>query len=173
MPSGHCAVYSKGRTFMTEKELGRALLNLDLTPAPAAPDPQQLTRKILDRDQRRIRLLAGLATLFWILTAVGIVCLCPFYVIVVAPRLRAYQAGRAQLANDWNDWATVGDWAAYWILACILSLLLAAVCTVLLILLSRRATLRQINASLAGISEQLKHLRQVPPSESRGLTGNA
>src|SRR5262249_37614301 len=158
---------------MTEKELGRALLNLDMAPSPAAPDPRQLTRQILERDRRRIRLLTGLATFFWVLTTVGIVCLCPFYVLVVAPRLRAYQAGRAQLANDWNDWAMVGDWAAYWILACIICLLLAAVCTVLLILLSRRATLRQINASLVEISEQLKHLRQVPPSESRGLTGNA
>jgi hypothetical protein len=151
---------------MTEKDLGRALLDLDLTPA-AAPDPRQLTRKILERDRQRIRLLAGLATFFWILTTAGVVCLCPFYVIVVAPRLRAYQAGRAQLANDWNDWATVGDWAAYWVLACILSLLLAALCTVLLILLSRRATLRQINAGLLEISEQLKRLQQAPAGESR------
>src|SRR6516165_2994041 len=158
---------------MTDKELGKALLNLDLDPASAVSDPQQLTRKVLQSDQRRVRLLAGLATLFWVLTAAGIVCLCPFYIIVVAPRLRAYQAGRAQLANDWNDWALVGDWAAYWILACITSLLLAALCTVLLILLSRRATLRQINASLAEISEQLKRLGQLPPSEPRGPTETA
>jgi hypothetical protein len=158
---------------MTEKELGKALLNLDMVPAPASPDPRQLTRKILERDRKRVRVLAGLATLFWVLTAVGIVCLCPFYVMIVAPRLRAYQAGRAQLENDWNDWAMVGDWAAYWILACIISLLLAAICTVLLILLSRRATLRQINASLVEISEQLKQLRKLPPTEPRLPTGTA
>jgi hypothetical protein len=137
---------------MTEKELGKALLHLDMVPAPAAPDPHQLTRKILEHDRKRIRLLAGLATLFRVLTTVGVLCLCPFYVMIVAPRLRAYQAGRAWLENDWNDWALVGDWAAYWILACIISLLLAAICTVLLILLSRRATLWQINASLVEIS---------------------
>jgi heme exporter protein D len=85
------------------------------------------------------------------------------YVIVVAPRLRAYQAGRAQLANDWNDWAVVGDWAAWWILACMISLLVAAICTLVLILVSRRATFRQINSSLAEICEQLKQLRQPPP----------
>jgi hypothetical protein len=158
---------------MTEKELGRALLNLDVAPPPAAPDPRQLTRQILARDRRRIRLLAGLATLFWVLTAAGVVCLCPFYVVIVAPRLRAYQAGRAQLANDWNDWAMVGDWAAYWLLGCIVSLLLAAICTVLLVLFSRRATLRQINASLVEISEQLKQLRQPPPSEPRAPTAPA
>src|SRR5512145_3303483 len=109
---------------MTEHELGKALLDLEREPSPAVPDARQLTRTILERDRRRIRLLAVLATLFWILTAAGVVCLCPFYVMIVAPRLRAYQAGRAQLANDWNDWAMVGDWVAYWILACILSLLL-------------------------------------------------
>ena len=154
---------------MTEKELGRALLNLDV--AAAAPDPRQLTRQILKRDRRRIRWLASLATLFWVLTAAGIVCLCPFYVVNVAPRLRAYQAGRAQLANDWDVWAMVGEWAAYWILACIIALLLAAICTVVLVLLSRRATLRQINASLMEISEHLKQLRQLPPRE--GLSGTA
>lgn len=158
---------------MTEKDLGKALLNLDMASAPAALDPRQVTRKILERDRRRLRLLAGLAILFWVLAAAGIVCLCPFYVIVVAPRLRAYQAGRAQLEKDWNDWALVGDWAAYWILACIILLLLAAVCTVLLVLLSRRATLRQINASLVEISEQLKQLRQLSPSEQQGTPGTA
>lgn len=143
---------------MTEKELGQALLNLDMRPVPAALDPRLLTHNILERDRRRVRLLAGLATLFWTLTAAGIVSFCPFYVMVVAPRLQAYQAGRAQLANDWNDWATVGAWAAYGIVACILCLLLAALCTVLLILVSRRATLRQINVGLMEISEQLKQL---------------
>jgi hypothetical protein len=151
---------------MSEKELGKALLNLGMAPATTVPDPRQLTAKILDRDRKRIRLLAGLAALFWFVTAVGIVCVCTFYVMVVAPRLRAYQAGREQLENDWNDWAMAGDWAAYWIVACILALLLAATCTVLLTLFSRRATLRQINASLVEISEQLKQLRQ-PMSEPR------
>ena len=158
---------------MTEQELGKALLNLDVAPVPHAADTRHLTRHILARDSNRVRLLAGLSTFFWILTAVGVVCLCPFYVIVVAPRLRAYRAGRAQLENDWNDWAIAGDLAVYWILACIISLLLAAICTVLLTLVSRRATLRQINASLVEISEQLKQLRQLPSSEPPVPTGTA
>ena len=40
-------------------------------------------------------------------------------------------------------------------------LALAALCTVLLLFASRRATLRQVNASLLEIAEQLKQLR--PP----------
>ena len=74
---------------MSEKELGKALLNLAVASTPTAPDPRQLTVKILDRDRKRIRLLAGLATLFWILTAAGIVYLCVYYAMIVAPRLRA------------------------------------------------------------------------------------
>jgi hypothetical protein len=148
---------------MTEKELGKALLELDMTP-PTAPDPRQLTRQILQRDRRRIRLLAGFATFFWMLSAAGVVWLVCFYILLIAPRLRAYAVGRAVLANDWDDWALVGDWAARSVLGCVSALLLAAICTVLLILLSRRATLRQINASLIEISEQLKLLR-LPPSE--------
>lgn len=140
----------------TDKELGRALLNVDRTSSPAGPDPRQTSRAVLDRDRRQIRWLAGAAILFWTLTAAGLIGLCPFYVMMVAPRLRAYHAGRAYIVDDWNDWAMVGEWAAYWLLGCTIALLLAALSTVLLVLLTRRATLRQINASLAAISEQLR-----------------
>lgn len=159
---------------MTERELGRALLDLDVAPPPAAPDPRQLMRRILDRDRRRVRRLAVLATFFWVLTAAEVICACPFYVMNVAPRLRAYHAGRAQLARDWDAWARVGEWAAYWLVACILSLLVAALCTVLLVLLSRRATLRQINANLAAISEQLRAAGAARPTDvPAGGHGNA
>ena len=147
---------------MTERDLGKALLNLDAAP-PAGPAPRPMTEKVLARDRRRIRLLAGLAALFWVLTTAGVVAFCPFYVLQVAPRLRAYHEGRKQLQDDWDAWAMVGEWAAYLSLACVVSLLLAAVCTLLLVLFSRRATLRQINARLAEISEQLRQLRDAPP----------
>jgi hypothetical protein len=145
---------------MTEKELGKALLNVDSAGVPGA-DPLQLTQKILKRDRWSMRLLTGLATFFWILASAGLVVLVSFYLVMVTPRLKAYAAGRAQLENDWNDWAYAVNLAGGSILVCIVTLLLAAVSTMLLILLSRRATLRQINASLAEISEQLKQLRQV------------
>lgn len=140
----------------TDKGLGRALLNVDRGSSPGGPDPRQVAGAVLDRDRRTIRLLAGAAILFWTLTAAGLIGLCPFYVMMVAPRLRAYHAGRASLVDDWDDWAMVGEWAAYWLLGCTIALLLAALSTVLLVLVSRRATLRQIKASLAAISEQLR-----------------
>jgi hypothetical protein len=50
-------------------------------------------------------------------------------------------------------------------------LALAALGTVLLIFASRRATLRQVNASLMVIGEQLKQLRQTnnPEASAGGL----
>src|SRR5262245_11487633 len=154
-PSAPCAACWKGRTSMTEKELGRALLTLDVAP-PAAPGPRELARRIVARDRRRVRLLAALAVLFWALATAGVVWLIAIYMLQVTPRLRAYAAGRAKLQNDWEAWAWVGDVAAKSVLACVLTVFLAAVCTVLLVVLSRRATLRQINASLMEITEQLK-----------------
>ena len=144
---------------MSERDVGKALLGLDAADLAGVPDARRLTWQVLERDRRRLRRLAGLATLFWVLTAAGVIWLVFFYFLQVAPRLRAYGAGRAQLQNDWNDWALVGDWAAQSILAGMIALLAAAVCTILLVVLSRRATLRQINASLIEISEQLRQLR--------------
>jgi hypothetical protein len=148
---------------MTEKELGKALLELDVTAAPAPPDPRQLTRTILQRDRRRVRWLTVLSVFFWVLSAAGVVVIIWFYFFHINPRLAAYGAGRAHLQNDWNDWVYAADMGARFVLGCIATFLLAAVCTVLLILASRRAVLRQINANLAEISEQLKRLRAVPP----------
>jgi ABC-type Fe3+ transport system permease subunit len=155
---------------MTEKELGKALLELDMAP-PAAPDARQLTRQILARDRRRVRLLAAITTFFWVLSAGSVGWLIAFYFLHIAPRLRAYGAGRAKLQNDWDAWARVGDWAANSVLGCLIALVLAAVCTVMLILLTRRATLRQINAGLAEIAERLKALGQVPAGERRESGG--
>lgn len=141
---------------MTEKELGKALLTLDATPKPSDLDPRQLARNIVHRDRRRIRLLAGVAGTFWIAATGGVVWLATMYFVMVEPRLNAYAAGRAQLETDWKDWARAGDIAARSLLVCLAALLLAAISTVVLILLSRNATLRQINASLSELSELVK-----------------
>jgi hypothetical protein len=38
-------------------------------------------------------------------------------------------AGRARLTHDGNNEAMVGNWAAYRVLACLISLLSAAICS--------------------------------------------
>jgi hypothetical protein len=144
---------------MTEKEFGKALLTMDTTPKPSDIDPRQLARNIVQRDRRRIRLLATVSAVFWVAATGGVVWLATMYFVMVEPRLNAYAAGRAQLETDWQDWARAGDIAARSLLACLAALLLAAISTVVLILLSRHATLRQINASLGELSELMKRDR--------------
>src|SRR5262249_50448883 len=117
MPSMPCAASSKGATSMTERELGKALVDLDR--APPARNPRELTEKILKRDRLTLRLLTGIAILFWTAATVGLVWLVSNYLLIVSPRLRAYAAGRAQLQNDWNDWAYAVDIAAGSALACL------------------------------------------------------
>jgi len=141
---------------MTNKELGQALLALETAPKPGELDPRLLAQHIVERDRRRIRWLAGITTVFWLLAAGCIVSLGIIFVMCVEPRLLAYAAGKAQLSSDWRDWAQAGDLAAKVLLGSMVALFLAAVSTVVLILLSRRATLRQINASLAEISQHLR-----------------
>jgi hypothetical protein len=53
-------------------------------------------------------------------------------------------------------------------MAAVPTLLLAALRTLWLVFSSRRATLNQINLSLAEISEQLRALRQPPPPPEDG-----
>jgi hypothetical protein len=141
---------------MNEKEFGKALLALDTTPKPSEIDPRQMARNIVQRDRRRIRLLAVLSAAFWIAATGGVVWLATMYFLTVEPRLNAYAAGHAQLESDWKDWARAGDVAARSLLVCLAAMLLAAISTVVLILLSRHATLRQINATLSELSERLR-----------------
>jgi ABC-type Fe3+ transport system permease subunit len=149
---------------MTERQLSKALLQLDTAPPASTLDPRHLAENIIGRDRRKLRWLTGLAAVFWTLTAAGLVWFSTVYLMFVAPRLQAYGAGRAQLENDWNDWARAGDLAAKSLLACIFALLLAAVCTILLVLHSRRATLRQVMVGLVEISKQLKDTQPPPAS---------
>jgi hypothetical protein len=53
------------------------------------------------------------------------------------------------------------------------SLVLAFLCTILLMFFSRRATLRQVNAQLAVISHQLTELRQPPGHPPGSSSGQA
>ena len=141
---------------MNDKELGKALLTLDTTPKLSELDPRRLARNIVQRDRRRLRILAGIATFFWVVATVGIISLAVYYVMLIEPRLNAYALGSAKLESDWRDWALAVNIAGKGVILCIVSLFLAAISTVLLILYSRHATLRQINASLCELSERLK-----------------
>ena len=58
---------------MTEKDLRKALLGLDAAAIASVPDAEQITRRVLNRDRRRVRLLAALTIFLWVTAALGIV----------------------------------------------------------------------------------------------------
>jgi uncharacterized membrane protein YbhN (UPF0104 family) len=163
---------------MNEKELGKALLKLDATQLSGTPDARQLTWRILERDRRRVQLLSGLTIAVWLFAAIVIllVLVGSGYMfparearLEVERALAKEQEARQALEGKPGKVTTAhrepvdeGFRAALHkaTLAAIAVLTLAALCTVFLLFASRRATLRQFNASLVEISEQLKELRQ-------------
>jgi hypothetical protein len=153
---------------MGEKELGRALLDLDARTLAGASDPREPTTRILDRDRRRIwwqtaltigLWIAALLMVLWMLVALAL--LMPFEAhlrneaelarVGMTPAMRAHAELQAQIMFRM---IAVGITCSVGVLA------LAAGSTVFLVLATRRATLRQINASLLEISDQLKLLRK-------------
>ena len=150
---------------MTQKDLGKALLRLGATELAGLPDVREQTWMILERDRRRVRRLAGLTIGAWLLSTVLI------FTVLVAfgflfPRVaklrmdveqgKVTQDQREQLRHEHDLGLMKGTLLIAFSVA---ALTFAALCTVLLNLATRRATLRQINASLLEISDQLKELR--------------
>jgi hypothetical protein len=153
---------------MTDKDLGRALLDLDARTLAGAADPREATMKILDGDRRRVWWWSAIALTLWICTLLMVLwmlvamgLLMPFEAHLRDPA----QVARVGMTPEMLKTAelkaeimfrmiTVGITMSVGVLA------LAAGSTVFLVLASRRATLRQINASLLEISDQLKQLRK-------------
>jgi hypothetical protein len=151
---------------MTEKKLGEALLDLDARQIAGVPDAHAQTWRVLERDRRRVWWLtaltmtlwaAAILMVLWMLVAFGLLFPLqaklkdPAQILRMPPELRAQAQDQAQIVFQM---ITVGVTASVGILA------FAALSTVFLVLASRRATLRQVNASLLEISDQLKALRQ-------------
>jgi hypothetical protein len=153
---------------MNERELGQHLLTLDTSGRPD-PDPQELTRRILHRDRLRVKALAWSTALLWLLGAGGVLFVIYFFFDYLVPRLRwiAREPERFQHVRAREQWLEIGEFLGYVLGGSFGVLLLAALATVLLVLATRRATLRQINANLSAIAEQLRQLQQglsPPPS---------
>jgi hypothetical protein len=154
---------------MSEQELIRALQELVARHSPP-PDPRQLSAELIVRDRWRIRLLAAVTALLWLGGIAGVL-----YMIFCFNRfIIEYSPVNADTGRGWY---TTEQFSAKMKLhhsleaceAAVPALLLAALCTVWLVFSSRRATLNQINISLAEISEQLRQLRQsARPPGGRG-----
>jgi hypothetical protein len=170
---------------MLDKTVGDALLKLDLS--PQADPPTSQVERIIDADQRRVKRWTRIAVALWIFAALGaflIFLIGSLTFPMIAHMIMEENKAAAAAANAAAGAADHGKDAKpprgtleqpgtpFQVLAkmtamCMvigsgsfLILVLAGLATVLLLLRSRTATFRQINANLLQISEQLK---RVPP----------
>jgi Zn-dependent protease with chaperone function len=144
---------------MSEKELAKALLSLGASELPEPPSTKELIRRILSRDRKLVQLLTVLAIFFWL---GGVVVLYVFMAELSGLLAQVQQAGRPALDP------LIGSVYKFLLVlaSSVESLSLAFLCTMILLFATRRASLRQINASLLDITEKLERLEQ-------GLTNQA
>jgi len=161
---------------MSEKDLGKALLQLDAATLASIPDARQQTWNILARDRGRVRLLTVLTVCVWLLAALLILGGLVGFGMIIPKQVKLMQdleEGKLTPAERDSIQRTVlvGFQKGTLMIAFSVAVMsLTAVFTLLLIFASRRATLRQVNASLVEISEQLKQLRPTgnPPPSAAG-----
>lgn len=155
---------------MGEKELGRALLQLDSEQLAGNPDARQQTWKILERDRRRVWWLTAITITLWAAAILMVFAMLIAFGLVFPLQAKLRDPAElarlpAEMQQDAQFKAQIAFQMVVVGVTCSVGILaLAALATVLLVLASRRATLRQINASLLEISQQLKELRANPPA---------
>jgi hypothetical protein len=164
---------------MTEKDLGKKLLDLDAVTLTPVQDARQQTWNILARDRRRVRLWTIASILVWLLAALLVFGGLFGYAIIFPEQAKAileFQRQKEMTPEQRQDlqfMLLAGFQKGTLLIAFSVAVLaLFALCSVFLILASRRATLRQVNASLVEISEQLKQLRgpTTPPTSGSTAT---
>jgi hypothetical protein len=141
---------------MTERELRDSLLR-----GEDPIDVRAMTERVLRRDRRRMWLLGGACVLAWMLVVMlPWATILPMLAKVVEHQATLTKPGGPAAAEPRQDLTPVlqavkqGTIATF--VGSIASMLVAALSTVALVILSRRATLRQVNARLAEISAQLR-----------------
>ena len=147
---------------MNEKELGRMLL------AGNGPtDVAALTARVLARDRRRIWLLGIGCVIAWMaVVMLPWATVLPMVAKVVEHQNEIGPPGPATapapaLSADVLQAVRFGTIATF--VGSVASMFVAAVFTVAMIVVSRRATLRQVNARLAEISAHLQTLGRGNP----------
>ena len=154
---------------MNEQELASALRDL-MRQYASETDTGAGAAHIIGRDKWRVRLLASLSIFFWLLGIAGLILLVlALDRLVVSIRIADAPAFRG---GNMLHGPGLLHHSVPIILGSVVALLLGASLTLVLILTSRHATLRQINTSLGNLTQQISELRhrasshdtQPPPS---------
>jgi hypothetical protein len=152
-------------------------------PTPALNSTDERVMQALHAHQRRLKWLTAVAIAFWSLAVIASVGVLLFFTVFYAPKekqiLKDYgtaghlvartnsPAGSQETGRMDTDHALGVHFMMTWvmtrgILATAISVIVLScgtLTTLLLVILNRRVTLKQINYSLAQISEQLKELK--------------
>jgi hypothetical protein len=154
---------------MNDDDIRAAIHNLDTKLPAESLDPRQVAKRVVQRRHWQMRLLTGITVFFWLFAAAGVLYVVYGALWHLYPRqkLLMREIALGKLSPDKVDalQAThfmVVEAATVILGVSFIAITLAALCTVILVLVSRRATLAQINHQLAGISEQLR-----PPATAR------
>ena len=136
-------------------------------------NPAAIVNAVLRRERRRVRFLAAATIALWALAALTVPA---FFFPLRAQVLwqadaleqsatnREFRVDAYSVALDVVSLARGAIFATSWLLTILTATsLLAAACTVALILSVRRITLRQLSEGLAQISEQLRSLQSTVP----------
>jgi hypothetical protein len=153
---------------MSEKELGRALLELDAHRLAGVGNVQEQTWKILERDRNRVWWWTAITFSLWGLAICMVLLMMVLYALVFP--LQAKLRQDEQLARigvttpEQREDAQFQGQIMFQMVTLGVTMSVGVTCLAvlasgLLNRATRRATLRQINASLMEISQQLKELK--------------
>jgi fatty acid desaturase len=167
-----------------KKALVDTLLAIDSRMPTSSAEAREVAKEVLRRDRRRVRILTWATSGLFLLTVIGICLSAYWYYIKVMPEMNGLRKGIPAMYSDISKLepqsskpdplARIAMLAVeqchilymillvtvWGILVLLAIMLVAAVCTVLLIRATRGATLRQIQASLLALSEQFNALQQ-------------
>jgi hypothetical protein len=158
---------------MNENELGKALLQFEIGRPLPQNDPAELTRRVLRRDRRRLKWMTIVTVLLWLAAVFAVAMILWVYAYMVYPKFQqilrdlgqrpipAADRGKLTPETIQGIQATLTHVVGIGVVAVAITvgiLALAAICTVAMVFISSRSTLRQVNANLLVISDQLKRM---------------
>jgi hypothetical protein len=161
-------------TFMSQNDFRAAFLNFTGNQLPPPPDPNFLAMEITLRDRSRVRVLAALSLLFWLLGLAGMMVLVfGLNRFVLFVRIADWQQASGPMdRNIRSRWLQDMLWGTQfihqsipYIAGSVVCLMFAALLTIWLILTLRQATLNQLNISLMKISQHLANMDQTQGKE--------
>lgn len=176
-----------------KETLADALLTIDSRMVSSSADGREIAREALRRDRRRVRILTAMTLGFFLLAVIAICLPVYFCYLKVVPAMDRCQQDisaleqqlakqepqtskpdllimTARIAAGLGGSLFILQAINLWGISALLAVMLAAAfCTLLLVMATRRATLRQIQVSLLVLSEQFDMLqRSLPSSHSTG-----